>query len=182
MMSRILAAAALLAATTAVWAQTTIYESRDKAGPVYSDRPSAGAAPVEVAPGNVVAMPKPAQLAPAAAPASSPAYRSLVFVSPQAGGTVHSNSGEFEFSVRSVPALRSGDRLRVQLDGATLQGSYRSTARVRVSEDDWRRAARPESNQHTLQVAIVDAQGNVLAATEPLSFYVQRAAVGGARK
>ena len=32
----------------------------------------------------------------------------------RARGTVHSNTGEFDFAVRSVPALRSTDRLRVQ--------------------------------------------------------------------
>lgn len=182
MKARIVVVGALVAGATSAWSQTTIYESRDKAGPVFSDKPATGATPVEVAPANVVTMPTPAPVAPPGTAASAPAYKSLVFVTPEVRGTVHSNTGEFDVAVRSVPALRSTDRLRVQLDGTTLPGSYRSTARLHISEDDWRRAARSDSNEHTLQVAIVDAQGNVLITSQPLAFFVQRAAVGGTRK
>jgi hypothetical protein len=174
-------AAFLAVAACAAGAQTTVYESRDKDGPVFSDRPTAGATPVTTSPPNVVSLPVPAPMpAPASAPAAAP-YRSLVFVSLGEGGTIHSNTGAFDFSVRAVPALRPTDRLRVQLDGRELAGSYRGT-HLHVSEADWRSAARNESVEHTLQVGIVDGQGNVLIVSDAIAFYVQRATVGGARR
>ena len=51
-----LIAAALAAQATALFAQT-VYESKDKAGPVFSDRPSSGATPIELPPPNVVSPP-----------------------------------------------------------------------------------------------------------------------------
>lgn len=154
-------------------AQTTVYESRDKAGPVFSDRPSAGAAPVEVAPPNVIAAPPPPKVdAPAAAPA--PRYRSLAITSITDGGTIRSNSGAFDFKVRAVPALRPGDSLRVVLDGQRLPASF-TTPNLHVTEDDWRRIGDTGAADHGLQVAIVDAQGAVVIESVPLRFYLRRA-------
>ncbi len=169
-----------LAAPVGAWAQTTIYESRDKAGPVFSDKPAPGAAAVDLPPPNVVAMPPPAPVAPPA-PAPAPAYRSLVIVSVPPNGTIHSNTGAFEFSVRPTPALRSTDRIRISLDGNVLPGNYRSNS-LAVSEADWGRAARGDTTEHTLQVAIVDGQGKVLIASDAVRFYVQRATVGGKQR
>lgn len=171
----------LAVAAGASGAQTTVYESRDKSGPVFSDRPTSGSTPVTTSAPNVVSMPVPAATsAPASAPAAAP-YKSLVFVSLGEGGTIHSNTGAFEFSVRLVPALRPTDRLRIQLDGRELSGRYRST-NLRVSEADWRSAARNDNVQHTLQVGVVDDQGNVLIVSGAINFFAQRATVGGARR
>lgn len=161
-------------------AQTTIYESRDKAGPVFSDRPMAGASAIQPQAPNVVSMPAPPGLPPQAPAAAAPPYRSIAFVSLGDGATVHSNTGAFGFGVRSVPPLRAGDQYRITLDGRMLPASFRGT-QLKVTEADWRNAAREESNEHTLRVGIVDAQGTVLIMTDPITFYVQRAAVGGAR-
>lgn len=169
-----------LAAQGGAWAQTTIYESRDKAGPVFSDKPAPGAATVDLPPPNVVSMPPPAAVTPPA-PAPAPAYRSLVIVSLPQNGTIHSNTGAFDFSVRATPALRSTDRFRISLDGTVLPGSHRST-NLAVTEVDWGRAARGDSSEHTLQVAIFDGQGKMLIASDAIRFYVQRAAVGGRQR
>jgi hypothetical protein len=80
-----------------------------------------------------------------------------------------------------VPALRPTDRLRIQLDGRELPGRYRGT-NLRVSEADWRSAARDDSVEHTLQVGIVDGQGNVLIVSDAINFFAHRAAVGGGRR
>ena len=173
-------ASLLVMASAAAWAQSTVYESRDKSGKVYSDKPTPGAEPVDLPPPNVVSMPQPAPVAPPA-PASAPAYRSLVFVSLTQGGTIHSNTGAFDFSVRAAPALRSADRFRISLDGTLLPGSYRSP-NLHVSEADWGRAARSDNVEHTLQVAIVDGEGKVLISSDTISFYAQRATVGGRRR
>jgi hypothetical protein len=175
--------AALLAAA---WcapcaAQGTVYESKDKAGPVFSDQPSPGAKPVELAPPNVVGPQRtpPARPAPAAA---APKYSSLAIASLVNEDTVHSNTGEFDFRVRSVPALRAaaGDRIRVTIDGNPVATTY-SSGKVRVSAADWQAAANGDA-LHKLQVAIVSPAGARLIESAPVSFYMRRATTGGERR
>jgi hypothetical protein len=164
-------------------AQTPVYESRDKQGPVFSDRPMPGAKPVEVGPTNVVpSSPVPAAASapdPAAAADAPPPYRSLVFSSPANQGTVHSNTGAFEVVLRASPGLRSnaGDRIQLMLDGTVLPKSYASN-RIQLNESDWQAAAAGDGVQHTMQAAIVDASGRVLITSVPIVFYAHRAAVG----
>lgn len=170
----------LLGAATPLAAQT-VYESRDKAGPVFSDQPSPGAKPVTIEPTNVIPAtpaPPPAS-APSATAAPATAYRSLVIAEPSNTGTLHSNTGAFEVRLRSSPGLRSsaGDRVRLTLDGNVLAGSY-NTSRIRVTESDWQSAASGNVD-HTLQAAIVDKSGQVLIESPPVVFYVHRATVGG---
>jgi len=157
-------------------AQGTVYESKDKAGPVYSDRPSPGAKPVELAPPNVIQTPK----APAPRPASAtpaPNYSSLAITSPADEGTVHTNTGQFDVVLQSVPALRAkaGDRYRVTLDGNVLAKPYQ-TRTIRISDADWQAAAGTDA-KHTLQVAIVGPAGATLIQSAPISFYAHRATV-----
>lgn len=178
---RCLCGAALAAAAGIAWAQSTIYKSRDADGPVFSDRPMPGASAVLVQPPNVVAMPAPPSAPAPPQKADAPPYRSIAITSLSKGGTIHSNTGAFEFSVRSVPALRPGDRVRVVLDGTMLAANFRGT-QLRVTEADWKHAARSDNTEHDLRVAIVDAQGAVLIASDAMSFYVQRATVGGRQR
>jgi len=157
-------------------AQGTVYESKDKAGPVFSDQPSPGAKPVDLPPPNVVGpqrTPK-AQPAPVAA---APKYSSLAIASPADEGTIHTNTGEFDLRVRSVPALRAkaGDRYRVTLDGNPLAKAYGSS-KIRISEADWQAAAGSDT-KHMLQVAVVGPAGATLIQSAPISFYAHRATV-----
>jgi hypothetical protein len=169
---------ALLAAAWCApcFAQGTVYESKDKAGPVFSDKPSQGAKPVELAPPNVVGQ-QPATPARPAPAAAAPKYTSLAIASLANEGSVHTNTGQFDIRVRSVPALRAaaGDRLRVTLDGNPLTTAYKSS-KVRISAADWQAAARGEA-RHTLQVAIIGPAGATLIESAPVSFYARRATV-----
>jgi len=162
----------------AALAQGAVYESKDKAGPVFSDKPSPGAVVVDVPPPNVVELPKVAPAAPPP-PAAAPSYRSLAVVSLADGGTVHTNTGAFDFSARSVPLLRATDRIRVRLDGRLLPASFHSTS-LRVAASDWPSAT--GEAYHTLQLVIVDPVGAVLIESKPLRFYVHRASVAGGNR
>jgi hypothetical protein len=157
-------------------AQGTVYESKDKAGPVFSDQPSKGAKPVELAPPNVVG-PQPTAPARPAPAAAAPNYSSVAIASLADEDTVHTNTGEFDLRVRSVPALRAkaGDRYRVTLDGNLLQKAYGSS-KIRITEADWQAAAGSDT-KHTLQVAIVGPAGATLIQSAPISFYAHRATV-----
>lgn len=179
MNERWIAAIALGAFAGAALAQT-VYESKDKSGPVFTDRPSAGASAVQLPPPNVIALPP----APQAVPASStalPAYRDLVIVAPEAQGTVHSNTGAFDVRAQLSPALRGNDRIQVSLDGNVLKTRFRSP-NVRVTEAEWNAAASSGDGLHTIQLTVVDAKGEPLIASAPVSFYVQRATVAKQRR
>ena len=171
--------ALLLALHGAAPAQT-VYESKDKDGPVFSDRPSPGAVPVDATPRNIVSPPV-VQPAPPPPAASAPAYRRLVIVRPTAQDMVHSNTGAFGISASLSPPLRPNDRIRVLIDGNLVPTVFRSTD-LRISEQDWRAAAVGDDGEHALQLAVVDADGKPRIESEPLRFYLRRAAVGGARR
>jgi len=154
--------------------QGPVYESQDKAGPVFSDQPTPGAKPVEVSPPSVIqTTPVPRQAAPVA---SGPYYTALAVSSPESGGTVHTNTGAFDVRVEAAPALRAGDRIRVTLDGTPLPRGFGSTS-IRLTETDWQAAASAGKEMHTLQAAIVDKTGAVLIQSPAVSFYVRRATV-----
>jgi hypothetical protein len=176
MKGRRIAVMVLGACCAASLAQTTVYESKGGTGPVYSDKPSPGARVADLPPPNVIASPELAPQAPSLPTAAPPPYRSLSIVSLADEGTIHTNTGAFEFSARSVPALRASDRIRIRLDGRMLPSSFRSTL-LRVSESDWRGAFGADRPDHTLQLAIVDAQGRVLIESASVRFYTQRATV-----
>jgi len=174
MHSRWIVALALLAFALTAGAQT-VYETKDKAGPVFSDVPSAGASAVDLPPANVIKMPIPAATPAPSAPPPVP-YRDLVIVAPKAQGTIHSNTGAFDIRAQLSPALRGSDRILVSLDGNLLKSRFRSP-NVRITESDWNAAANSDDGLHSVQLTVVDAKGEPLIASAPVSFYVQRATV-----
>jgi len=176
---RMLVAAVLSVLTAAPWAQT-VYESQGKDGPSFSDVPSPGASAVELPPPNVVsAPPVPKPQPPVPAKALAP-YRSLRITAPAAQGMVHTNTGAFDVVAQLQPPLRPGDRVLVRLDGNALQTVFRST-RLHLSEADWQGAAAVDTDEHTLQLAIVDATGQVRIESDAVRFYARREATGGRR-
>lgn len=165
-------AALVFAAWSALCAaQGTIYESKDKTGPVFSDLPSSGAKPIDLPPPNLMQgapLQQPAPVAPAAY------YTNFVIAVPADGDTLHTNTGAFDMRIDASPALRAthGDRIRVKLDGNLLPTSYQS-GNISLTENDWQAAA--ENVEHTLQAAIVDSTGAVLIESAPVRIFVHRA-------
>jgi|APFre7841882630_1041343.scaffolds.fasta_scaffold96197_1 hypothetical protein len=174
-------AIALVAQCVPSMAQTTVYESKDKTGPVYSDKPSAGASVANLPSANLIQVPTIVPPAPPLLATAPPSYRLLTIVSLANEATVHTNTGAFEFSARVVPALRAGDRIRIRLDGRPLPSTFRSTT-LRIGESDWKAAASDDGAAHTLQLAIIDTQGTLLIESAPVRFYVQRATVAKERR
>ncbi|HEY6281401.1 MAG TPA: DUF4124 domain-containing protein [Burkholderiales bacterium] len=146
----------------------TVYESQDKEGPVFSDTPSPGAQPIDLPPANVT----PAQQQPVSQPAN-PGYTSVVILSPQAQGTVHSNTGEFQVSLALTPALQSGNAISISLDGTTLP-TLRYSLQSNITPDEWQSAAK-DNVLHELEVVVLDGSGNTLITANPVQFYVHRA-------
>ncbi|MDM0014546.1 DUF4124 domain-containing protein [Variovorax sp. J22P168] len=176
--ARVLALALpLAAASLPAAAQAPIYESRDKAGPVFSDQPSPGAVQIDLPPPVVIQTTPPP--APSSAPAAqAPAYSALAIVSPANQGTFHSNTGAIDIRVQATPALRrgAGDRFRVRLDGQLVPRDFHRGA-IHLTAADWSATAQPGTVSHTLAVAVVDRSGNVLIESQPVVFYVHHASV-----
>jgi hypothetical protein len=154
----------------AVLAQT-VYESKDKEGPVFSDTPSPGAKPVDLPPPNVIDTPTPQQQP--VSQLAAPDYTSITILSPQDQGTVHTNTGEFQVNLALTPVLQASNAIRVSLDGNQLL-TLRYTLQFNITSDEWQSAAK-DNVLHQLQVAIVDDSGNVLITADPVQFYVHRA-------
>lgn len=174
----------MMAAVLAVQAVTplaqTVYESKDKAGPVFSDKPSPGAKPVQLEAPNVVSAPA-ATPAPPQPAASAPAYRRLVISRPAPQDSVHSNDGAFGIAAQLSPPLRPSDRVRVLIDGNLVPTVFRST-NPRITPADWQATALGDRGEHTLQLAVVDANGVPKIESTTVSFYLHRAAVGGTKR
>ena len=161
----------------ALWSATAthsqIYESKDKSGaPVYSDTPTPGSKEVTLPAPNVSDAPMPSTQP--TTPAVPAPYSELVIVSPGPGSTLHTNTGEFNVNVNLSPALNSkgGDRFVVTLDGTALPGRYTSPT-IEITSKDWAVAA--DNVQHELGVSVVNANGDVVIAASPVTFYAHRA-------
>jgi hypothetical protein len=180
MMTRLPLAVLLAAWCTLCAGQGTVYESKDKAGPVFSDQASPGSKPVQLGPPNVI------DVGPSVAPTGSAApvasYQSLAIAVPADGATIHSNTGEFAVRVRAKPSLQAsqGDGIRIKLDGNLLPRTYSSSS-FRITATDWQGAATSDT-QHTLQAAIVNSGGAVILESAPVNFYVHRATVNKAKR
>jgi len=173
---RIFLTLALSLAPVIAGAQTTVFESKDKGGTVFSDQPSPGARQVDLPPVNVIQGPglSPPQADVPAALAATP-YSLVSIVSPANGSTLWTNTGAFDLQVQARPALQTsrGDAFRVRIDGKVLARSFAGPA-ISISESDWARAEATDNVLHSLQVSIVDQGGTVLMESAPIQFYLRR--------
>ncbi len=177
-----LAAAVLSVWWVAVAAQDKIYESTQKSGiPEFSGQPTPGSTEITLPPPNVIDTAQPPGQPQAPPQEVFTGYSQLAILFPAEQGTMHTNTGAFDVQVALQPALNAGDVFVVTLDGTALSGRYAS-ADIPVTEQDFQSAA-TDDVQHQLQVAVVDAGGNVLITAGPVSFYVHRATArrGGVR-
>ena len=95
-------------------------------------------------------------------------YTELRIVRPRSGETVHSNAGDVPIEVTLRPALREGKghRLRVVLDGKPAPGDW-TTPTFTVGDVD--------RGLHVVQVVVVDASGQRLAASATVEFNLWQA-------
>lgn len=176
MPSRILLVTLLALCSTLATAQGAVYESKDKAGPVFSDRPSSGAKPVELPPLSVIPEPPALPQAPQAPTVAPAPYSMLTILAPANEGTIHTNTGAFDMHLQIEPSLRisNGDAIIVKLDGNQLVQGYHGSV-IHIKPADWARAATTDNIEHSLQVAIIDQTGAVMIESAPVRFYAHRA-------
>jgi uncharacterized membrane protein YgcG len=154
-------------------AQGAVYRWVDKDGNVvFSDRPQPGAEEVRVPTPSLYEAPRlPASAgsAPSAAP-RGPRYGRVAVTLPENDATIRDNTGQVRVEVQVVPALdsRAGDRVVILLDDR-VQGGPLATTRVTLAGVD--------RGTHTLQARVVDANGDELLASEPVTFHMHQASV-----
>ena len=89
----------------------------------------------------------------------------IAIVQPAHEETIHDNQGDLTVQVRHSGGAPDGS-VRLVLDGTALPHSYRSDVIELIGID---------RGTHTLQAQLLDANGEQLAASEPITFYMWHA-------
>lgn len=100
-------------------------------------------------------------------PAGLAAEPAITILSPAPEETVHDNAGRVPVAVGlGEGVLEKGQRVRILLDGTP---AGRDRARLNFVVRDVVRG------EHTLRALLVDAEGNTLASSKPVTFYLWQA-------
>ena len=102
-------------------------------------------------------------------PAEKPVeYQSFTIMSPANDEAVRSNSGDVTIQLSLLPELQKKHYIIVILDGAKVhEGSSTSVTLTNL-----------DRGTHTISAQVQDARENTLLASDPITFHLQRAAVG----
>lgn len=145
-----------------------VYRQVDAQGNVtFSDEPSSGAKPIRVKPVTTIKLPKPEDLEeqqPVEKQQEKSLYNTLVFTAPQNNQAFHSGNGNVEFQLLSEPALRSGHKYEVTIDGQPVGQS--STNTIMVPNMD--------RGTHQAGINIIDQNGVQVTSGTAISFTVHR--------
>lgn len=162
-------------------AVAAIYRTVDANGNVvFTDMPSGpDAKPVELQqPSTYAPRTLPTQRSAADAEAAeqgeptASSYTRVEIVSPQMDETIRDNTGLVTVSVALQPRLRPGDSLTLLMNGEVLVKDLKTT-NLPISNVD--------RGSHELQALVVDDTGSEVGRSEPVTFHLHRAALGGAR-
>jgi len=164
-------------------ANAQIFKRTGPDGQVYfSDQPGPDAERVDVSPAQAVSLPPLPEATETAEQAGSDstnpqdevtaAYNEFSITSPTSDQGVRANNGNVTIQLSLQPALRSGHIIVLNVDGEDGESSSTSSSLVIGLENMSR-------GLHTVWATVVDAEGNALIQTEPVSFYVLRVALGG---
>ena len=163
----LLLAALILASATADAAK--IYKWTDERGnPVYSDQPHPGAEEIDVStePAGIVPVPEEKLRRPRPSAQVGAIYEKLAFTSPAKEATIRDNARTVTLALQVVPPLAtaSGHAIRLSLDGVALPTAYQTSDIVLPDL---------QTGPHTVQAAVIDANGSSLISSEPLTFYLK---------
>lgn len=153
-------------------ASADVYRSVDESGNIiYSDKPSPDAEKIHIDEVQTIEAPDtdPFEYTPADSSAGTSIYTKLAIVSPEDGATIRSNSGELTISSVSEPALdtAAGHQLVLVMDGNDVATGGPQFGLENV-----------DRGTHSVSVAIKDENGAVVIQSNPVTFTIQRFAVG----
>lgn len=165
-----------LALCFGVWAEERVYKRVNPDGSVeYTDQPDEDAEVMKVPKGSTFTMPKAPPLSstrsnrPQTDSDAAKIYESLVISTPENDEAIRSNEGRVTAIAKSVPILRNAHSVRWTLDGRILEQKVSSPVLQMTNVD---------RGTHNLEVAILDAGGNVLITSEKIVFHLQRVSAG----
>jgi hypothetical protein len=95
-------------------------------------------------------------------------YQSLEIVQPANDATVRSNEGTLAVGLALSPALAEGHSVKIVINGTELEGEMKST---QFSLGNLNRGT------HSLVTKVVDADGNVLITSDPITFHLRQASI-----
>lgn len=167
----LLALAAPPFATLALASQTVWKWVDDKGITHYSDRPVPGATKVELNAGtrtdsSASGAPPVTSSSKQPAPAAGPAYRNFEIWKPRADEAVINTGGQVSVSVRVDPALQTGHRLHLYLDGRLVEGFPENTTDYELKE--------VPRGTHTVVAVITDSRGTRVQETGRVTFTVRQ--------
>ncbi|MCW9058762.1 MAG: DUF4124 domain-containing protein [Gammaproteobacteria bacterium] len=171
-MKPLLVAAALLLALPA---QAEVYRIVNPDGSVtFTDQPQQGAEKVKLPP--VSTYPAPRVSAPVQASSdqdeesTDAGYNSFVVTEPAPETTIRDNQGNVSMQVRVEPALRveQGHRIQFMVDGVD-QGEPSTNTGATFQNVN--------RGSHSLSARLIDAEGNTLMTTPPVTVFVRQASV-----
>lgn len=174
----------VVAVGTAVSADSTVYRYEDDQGiAVFEDRAGAGRHQITLPAVNTYT---PAVLKqPAAAPARADAagtYRSVAVTGPGDGGTIRRNGGNVRVTGRIEPELEAGHTAVLFVDGTMAGSSHAPRVRTGASRqprDDVEFALTGIARgPHTLRIAILDQEHDILIESATVGFHLLRASAG----
>lgn len=150
------------------------YKWVDEQGQVhYSDRPREGAEEIQL-PQSPAPLPRAATSAPEPAPAPAAAtqtaegYQQIRIASPAQQQTLWNIEGNLDVTVELSPALRSGHRVALYVDGQ-LQDLRPPGLSFQVPN--------VYRGIHTLQALVLDGRGAELIRSEPVTIMVQQTSI-----
>lgn len=169
---------AMIGVTYADDSSSSVYKSTDSNGnPSFSDKPSAGATPVQIAPVQSFSMPATSTNTTSTQPAVAVNYQSLTITSPPLdtypsgqtpsgpqGATIWDNNGAVTVEVAVNPNLQPGDTLQLLVNGVVAQQSQSGTTFNLTGLD---------SDQYTIMAQIVDSGGAIKISSDPLTVFLR---------
>ncbi|EED36337.1 conserved hypothetical protein [Luminiphilus syltensis NOR5-1B] len=154
-----------------VSADQRVYKYVDEQGNVeFSDKPPApgdSAEPVELNPANRSAPPPDIAKPVAKAPVARPEYDTVI-TAPSDGSTIPMGPGNFAVAAQANPALASGERLQLLIDGAPVGKPQRGSS--------WQ-LSNVFRGEHKLVVKRLLTSGGELDRSEPVTVYVLRPSI-----
>lgn len=190
-MNKRIASAAMLLMAMAYGAQALsqgVYVIEGPNGPVFSDKPQAGAKEVTLKPLTVMPAAPDPKPAPPPLPLPTPVapekgnvpeaavagYRSFSVVFPENNGSVVANTAVFEVRVAVDPPLQLAEQhsIVVRINGQIVGQRYTATEFM-IPPDFWGDNLPPANQSMQLDASIIDANGQVIKKAAPVRFYLR---------
>lgn len=169
----------------------SVYVTRGENGPVFSDKPQAGAKEMTLKPLTVVpGAPEPSQAAkplrggPDFAKTDSrrqdaaPLYRSLAIIAPENNGSVPGDTSQLEVRLAADPPLllAEGHAFVARVNGRFVDQRFTATEFM-LPPDSWPEGYLPANRSVQLEVSIVDGSGQVVMRATPIQFFSRQVVV-----